>query len=294
MEKITYLGFKNCFRIANKEWEVIVTTEVGPRVISYGRVYGSNQLGEFPNLSSNTDYGVWKPYGGHRLWVAPESMPFSYAPDNESVEALVEGDLSIRLVQKPDSAGMGKELRVTLDPVTSQLQIGHKLTNHSGETKELAIWAITIFKGGEAFVPLERQRTHEEALLPAQLLVLWPFTNMADPRATLGDGWLRLKTDANHKVPIKFGLGNKRRWAAYYGGEDLFIKRFNYCEGATYPDFGSNCEVYADGEYLEVETLAPLKKMRDEDTMEHMETWELHSVGEEGPMPLLETQARLA
>jgi hypothetical protein len=34
--------------------------------------------------------------------------------------------------------------------------------------------------------------------------------------------------------------------------------------------------------------------MRDEDTMEHMETWELHSVGEEGPMPLLETQARLA
>src|SRR5437660_1282782 len=33
MERIAYLGLPNCYRLANDECEVVVTTDAGPRII---------------------------------------------------------------------------------------------------------------------------------------------------------------------------------------------------------------------------------------------------------------------
>ena len=40
VEKTAYAGWPNCYRITNGEVELIVTTDVGPRVIRYGFVGG--------------------------------------------------------------------------------------------------------------------------------------------------------------------------------------------------------------------------------------------------------------
>jgi hypothetical protein len=86
MKKIEYLNLPNCIRLTNGEVEIIVTTDVGPRIISYNFVGGENILGEHPNARVETALGEFKPYGGHRLWIAPENMPNSYAPDNAPIE----------------------------------------------------------------------------------------------------------------------------------------------------------------------------------------------------------------
>jgi hypothetical protein len=100
MEKIEYLNLPNCIRLTNGEVEVIVTTDVGPRIISYSLVGGKNVLGEHLNAKVETVLGEFKPYGGHRLWIAPENMPNSYAPDNVPVEyEFDEAKNSIRLLQ---------------------------------------------------------------------------------------------------------------------------------------------------------------------------------------------------
>jgi hypothetical protein len=68
--------------LSNGAAEVVVTTDVGPRIIRYARAGGENMLAELPDAVTRTALGDWKAWGGHRLWHAPEGMPRSYAPDN--------------------------------------------------------------------------------------------------------------------------------------------------------------------------------------------------------------------
>jgi hypothetical protein len=142
----------------------------------------------------------------------------------------------------------------------------------------MAIWALTIFKGGQAIVPLDRYRSHDDALLPSQAMILWPFTNLADPRIKLGDGWLRFHAEPLSKEPQKLGLACRRQWAAHFQHDEVFVKRFNYVEGATYPDMGSSCEIYVAADFMEVETLSPLSRLQPGQSIEHTESWELHSI----------------
>ena len=115
MEKIEFLDLPNCFRLTNGEVEIIVTTDIGPRILFYGFSGGENILGLYPEAKVETALGVWKPYGGHRLWIAPENMPNSYAPDNFPVEYESENDLSIRLIQPLETFQNQKEVKVSLD-----------------------------------------------------------------------------------------------------------------------------------------------------------------------------------
>ncbi|MCA1642148.1 MAG: DUF4380 domain-containing protein [Acidobacteria bacterium] len=81
MEKISCLGLPDCYRLSNGTVEVTVATDVGPRILGYNLRGGENVFGEVPDAVVTTSLGDWKPYGGHRLWTAPEVNPRSYAPD---------------------------------------------------------------------------------------------------------------------------------------------------------------------------------------------------------------------
>src|SRR5580700_1064251 len=167
MEKVSYLGLNNCLRASNDRFEAIVTTDVGPRILRYGEIGGANALGEFPDKGATTEYGDWRIYGGHRLWAAPEAMPFSYAPDNVPVDYRIEGKYSVRLIAPTDAAGLQKEMAVAIEIEGSGLEVRHRITNLSGGPLEIAPWALTVFSGGTAILPLEPFRAHGDALLPS-------------------------------------------------------------------------------------------------------------------------------
>jgi hypothetical protein len=283
MEKVSYLGFDNCYRITNQRFELIVSTDFGPRIVRYGKVGGPNVLGEFPGNQATTELGTWRPIAGHRLWAAPEAMPFSYAPDNEPVEARIEGNLAIRLIQSTDGAGLEKQMSVSLDTSTSSVEVSHRIINRRAAPLELAPWALTIFRGGTAIVPLEPFRAHGDAFLPSQPLVLWPFTDLGDPRILLGGQQFRVVCNTALESPQKLGVANLQGWAAYHHGSQLFVKFTSYIPGARYPDFGASTEVYVEGEYMEIESLAPLVELAPGAGTQHMERWKLiDGVSEDG------------
>jgi hypothetical protein len=277
MERLTYLDLPNCYRLSNGEVEVIVTTDVGPRVIRYGFCGEENILGELPDDLLETELGQFKPWGGHRLWIAPESMPDSYAPDNSEVEHQVEGSDTIRLRRSPEPrTRIQKEMIITLDAEGSGITIRHKIINRNLTAIDAAPWALTIMRGGgEAILPQEPYRSHDEYLLPARPLVLWHYTDLTDPRWSIGRNYIRLRTDATLSEPQKIGIMNKQGWAAYHHHQTLFVKRFDYEEGASYPDYGSNNEVYTAGSFIEVETLGPLRRLEPGMAAEHVERWYL-------------------
>ncbi|HEX8283170.1 MAG TPA: hypothetical protein VF588_07435 [Pyrinomonadaceae bacterium] len=277
MEKVSYLNLPNCRRLSNGTVEVIVTAGVGPRVLRYSFVGGENIFGEYPEASVETEWGVWRPRGGHRLWAAPEASPRSYAPDDAPLEVSEEGALAARFAQPPDArTGLGKEILVELDAEGSGVRVIHRVSNQNVWAVELAPWALTIMRpGGEVVIPQEPFGAHPQFLLPARPLVLWHYTNLSDPRLFLGPRLVCLKPDEHNAAPQKIGLLNKQGWAAYRAGGEVFVKTYAYEEGATYPDYNCNTQVFTAGAFVEVETLGPLKRLEPGQFAEHEERWML-------------------
>ena len=275
--KVPYLGFANCLRLANDDYEIVASTDVGPRILRYARIGGDNVLGEVPNDKVATALGDWKPWGGHRLWAAPENMPATYAPDDVPLER-VDGDTrTIELVERIHPATrLRKRMRVSLDAATSEVTIDHRITNHADADVAIASWGLTILRGGgEALLPQEPFGPHPEYLLPARPMAVWQFTDMSDPRFTFGRRLSRIRTDASRASPQKIGIGNKQGWAAYHVGDELFVKRFEYDADATYPDYGCNAEVFTAGPFIEVESLSALRRVPPGESVEHRERWSL-------------------
>jgi len=276
VEKVAYLNLPNCYRLSNGTVEVIVTTDIGPRIIRYGFVGGDNMLAEMPPAGKPVPE-KWEVWGGHRLWTAPEAMPRSYAPDNSPIQQKPQGPNGIRLTQPVEKiTGVQKEIVVTLAPDGSDVTVLHRLTNRNLWTVELAAWGLTVMRGGgTAIVPQEPYKSHDDELLPARPMTLWSYTNLADPRWQIGPKYIRLSTNSSMKESQKVGVMNKVGWAAYALGGTLFVKRIPYEEGATYPDFGSNTEVYTAGDFIEVESLGPMRRLEPNQTAEHLERWSL-------------------
>ncbi len=277
MDKVAYLGLPHCYKLTNGTVEAVVTTDMGPRIVRYAITGADNVLAELPDVTVTTALGDWKPLGGHRLWTAPEAKPRSYAPDSQSVAVVVEGERSIRLSAPVDPrVGIEKEMLVTLDAEGSGLRVEHKITNRSLWGIELSLWGLTIMRGGGVVVfPQEPYIAWEDYLLPARPLVLWHYTDLSDSRWTLGQQFLRLRSDAALSAPQKIGLLNKQGWAAYHVDGTLFLKRFPHEDGANYPDYGCNTETYTAGAFIEIESLSPLHHLEPDHSATHTERWSL-------------------
>lgn len=279
MEKIQFLDFQNCVRLTNGEIEIVVTTDFGPRIIAYNFVGGENVLGVHAAAKVETALGEFKPYGGHRLWIAPENMPNSYAPDNAPIEYFYdENENSIRLVQPIEPVTQTqKEITVALDKQGSGVTVRHKITNVGDVKIELAAWALTVMRhGGEVVIPSEPFAPYSaETLLPVRNLTVWSYTDFSDSRWKFEKDFIRLRVDPEKSEPQKIGVSNRLGWAQYRLADVVFTKRFEHFENAVYPDMNSNMEIYTAGDFVEIETLAPLVHLRNQSSTEHTEFWGL-------------------
>ena len=272
LEKIAYGGWKNCLKLSDGSVELVVTLDVGPRVIRLGVPGGQNLFKEFDDQMGKTSGTEWLSFGGHRLWHAPEVFPRTYAPDFEPVEYTWKDNV-LNLVQKTEpETGIQKEIAISIRD--KAVHMTHRLMNRNPWAVELAPWCLSVMAaGGRLMVPQEDFIPHPDVLTPARPLVLWHFTRMNDSRFTWGDRLIQMREDSQINSKQKFGIRNAQGWAAYELGTDLFIKSTSLIPGATYPDMGCNFEFFTMPGFLEVESLGPLVKLETNAVTEHVETW---------------------
>ena len=268
----------NGIEITNGTARVVVAKDFGPRILAYSVGDEPNILGLHPEAAVTTELGEWKPYGGHRLWMAPENMPLSYAPDGVPVRVEEHGDLSLSVTGEIDAATTEKRMTISMDETGSGVTVEHRLTNH-GEPREMSAWALTIMApGGEAVVPNEPFAPYSgETLLPVRSMAVWSYTDFTDPRWAFTKDEIRLRVDESLGDAQKIGVLNKRGWAGYRLGDLFFRKSFEFMEGAVYPDMNSNTEIYVAGSFVEVESLSPLKRVESGESITYTERWELAS-----------------
>src|ERR1035441_282917 len=130
-ERFSYRGWSNAYKLANGEVELVVTADVGPRILFYGFRNGENLLHEVDADAGKTGGSEFRLYGGHRLWVSPE-VERTYYPDNAPVTVSQHAD-AVRFTAQPEHLPPGtnlqKELEIELAATGSHVQITHRIKN---------------------------------------------------------------------------------------------------------------------------------------------------------------------
>lgn len=276
IEKASYGGWSNCYRMTNGKVELIVTTDVGPRVIRYGFVDGQNVFIEVAGQMGGGGESHWVARGGHRLWVAPETIPDTYALDNNPVKATVTDDRISLLQSVEPETGLQKEMILEFTP-TGDVKVTHRIQNTGDLTRRMAPWVLSqMAAGGIAIATFPPRGGHSEQLQPTNPLVMWAYTDFSDPRWLLTKHYLVLKQDPRIGAPQKAGFFNEHTRAAYLRGTDLFVKRYTANPLVPYPDFNCSFEVFTNNEFLELETLGPIVDLLSGFSATHIEHWSLH------------------
>lgn len=276
VEKVAYQGWPNCYRISNGEVELIVTGDVGPRIIRYGFVGGQNLFKEFPDQLGKSGEADFQLRGGDRVWKAPEDPIATWAPDNVPVTVQITPTGVIAREPIEPLTQLQKEIEVSLAPSGSSVTVSHRITNHSLFALEFAPWALTMMaQGGMVVSGFPPRGHHPQDLKATNPLTMWAYTNLADPRWKFTRKYLTLRQDPNNSDAQKLGLFNQNTWAAYVLNGEVFVKRGMADPSRQYPDFGCSFETFTNNLFLEIETVGPLSKIAPGSTVELVEHWGL-------------------
>lgn len=275
IEKISYGGWPNCYRLTDGTLELIVTSDIGPRVIRCGFVGGQNFFREFADQLGHSGEPDWQIRGGHRLWIGPEDIRYTYGLDNSPVEiTLGEGRLTATQPVEPET-GLQKEMELAL--VDGGVRVTHRVTNRNRLAVEFAVWGPSVMaQGGVGITGFPPRGTHPEMLAPTNPLVMWAYTDFSDPRWIFMKKYLALRQDPQAAAPQKIGLYNPHTFGAYLLNGELFLKQYKADPTRVYPEFHCSFQTFTNRDFLELETFGPLGKVQPDETVSMVEHWTIH------------------
>jgi hypothetical protein len=261
--------------VESEHLRIEFTLDAGPRIVRFSLRDGPNVFAETPDAQWETVHGrPFRLLGGHRLWSSPECPLNEQVPDDAQVgvRPLDDGVELTGGTLTHDGLARRIELRLAADGPRARVR--HVLENGTDGAVRVAAWALTqVRPGGVAVLPFAAGEI-DGGQLPNRNVVLWPYSSVADARFTLTDETMRVAaTDAPGL--FKAGYLNRSGWIAYELDGVTFQKRFAPEPHSEHVDFGCNVEVYVRAEFLELETLTPLRHVAPGAAIEHVEEWEL-------------------
>lgn len=285
IDRVEYRGWKNNVRLSNSSTEVVVSLDVGPRVIAYRKPGGFNVMKNYDEMMGGTNEKEWCIRGGLRFWIAPEDLTRTYFPDNRPVAMTQLSQSAVRLTPPPEDVyGLQKVMELRLEEGSSRLHVRLRVTNIGQGATTLAPWAPTVMApGGVEIIPLPAKANHPGSpsnakhpgdFGPNQNYILWPYFDFRDERWTFGTKYIFLRQDRT-KGPTKIGLAHAVPWVAYWNEGSLFVKRFRHQQSAKYPDMGTSYQTFSNEDMLEMETVGALYTLLPGESAELEEVWEL-------------------
>ena len=242
-----------CLYANNGIIEIEIPEEIGFRITSFSFINGKNVFFEQPEEDNFfVSENGWRIYGGHRLWVAPESDK-TYWPDNlpVSIEVL---ETEIIVTQPKDGYNnIIKSAKISFE--NNSLFIEHHVRNISEEPLKMSIWAVTsMAPGGTETVNMELR---DGGMDPWTVISAWDYTSLSDPRATFKRDAITIR-----HLPLderfKIGIGHPKSPVIYTNNGITFSKSFKVDRKAEYPDGGVSYETYFSKYMMEMESLSPL------------------------------------
>ncbi len=266
IEPTRFKQWTEAYRCIHGPLELIVVTEIGPRIMSLRRGDGKNILYED---HTGLSYGGWHIYGGHRFLTAPESME-SYEPDNDPCPAEIAGSV-LRVIRPVGRNGVVKILEI--ESRGEGFEIRHILRNTGPFMWHGAPWPLTCIQPyGRIIVPWGsgsgQWRTNKA--------VYWDRVG-TEPFAVATSQW----QPGNELFVVepsgetgKIGMYTDRGWLAWLRTDGTFVIRFApIAPESACPDSGCNVEIYTCKDFVEMETLGGLDILYPGTERVHTEQW---------------------
>jgi hypothetical protein len=261
--------------VENDHLRIEFTLEAGPRIVRFSTRGGRNVFAETPDAQWETVHG--RPYrllGGHRLWSSPECPLAEQVPDDAPLGVTLQGDRVDLVGSTATHEGLSRRIELRIAPDVPRVHVTHVLENGTDRSLRAAVWALTqVTPGGVAVLPLPTGEL-DGAQLPNRNVVLWPYTSLDDPRLAIADDAIRVAATGDDRL-LKVGYLNRSGSVAYELDDVVFRKHFRPEPKEQHVDLGCNVEVYARAEFLELETLTPLRHVAPGHAIAHVEEWEL-------------------
>ena len=263
--------------LSNGKIVVGVTLDVGPRIIKLQKPDGENLM--FEDVADNVNKDVsavygegkkWHIYGGHRIWLSPESLE-TYYPDNAPVVSELKPNGAVFTPPAWTERGVQPVLDLEFAP-DGALEVRMRVKNISDVKQKLCVWGLTVMKcEGTLTLPLS---TEDTGFLANRNLVLWHYTDIRDPRLTIANDRIILTGSTDAESPLKIGTYLNEIRAFYRYGDTLFTKECISKPG-EYPDFTCNFETYTSELIHECETLSAAEEVAPGEEIIHTEKWRL-------------------
>lgn len=253
IEHTAYQGWQDAYRLQLGDVEMIVLAEVGPRIISLRVGDGPNLLYVDPaTLGKGQGDRDWHIYGGHRIWVSPESED-AYAPDNARCTAQVQGGtLTLTTPVDPDTR---LRKRLSISAQGNRFVVENAALNASEFLNQGAVWCLTcVVPQGAISFPWGSGGNWDVKRIQ------W-WNRWANHRSDVRSRQYQPGPDLFVIRPTgeegKVGTHSPEGWLAYCRPDATFIKSFQPNMQADYPDGGCSVEVYTCAHFVEMETLSP-------------------------------------
>ncbi|MGD9764568.1 MAG: hypothetical protein AB7V27_12710 [Candidatus Binatia bacterium] len=279
----TYRGWPGTYRLATDALEVRIATAVGPRIVDLRAAGGENLLYVRDAEIGRSGEPEWMFRGGWRLWIAPERRASTYELDNAPCAAEVIDGRVVRVTGPPQPiAGIQKVVELEACADAPCLRVRSRIRNIGAAPVTYAAWSLSVMRpGGRAFAPLDVGPL--EDFDATRKLILWSYTELADPRYQFGDRLAQVEHARVRPGPAgqqgrrddesKIAVDSSQGWAAYLLGRTLYLKRFPHAPDAQYPDGGATIEIYSNAEFLELENLSPLTTIAPGGELAYPEDW---------------------
>ncbi len=254
--------------------EIVIPLDFGIRITHFSFLGMNNVFFEQPKEMTDlsTPEG-WRIYGGHRLWIAPETESVYY-PDNEPVSYTIL-DNKIIVTQNTDPVlGIKKSMHITFSD-NATIEVDHIIENVNDTPFEGSLWAISsMAPGGTEVIPLHQCY---KAYHPLHYISMWHYTNLGDERATYSKESVTLK-----HIPIeqryKIGVGHPCGAISYTNNGLKFEISYDANEDLPYPDGNVSYETFMCEHMVELESLSPYTSVLPNKTMQHKEVWTLSKI----------------
>jgi hypothetical protein len=292
-----YHGWLEAYVVSNGKVEAVVVPTIG-RVMQFGFVGEEGVFWENRALDGRIvdgrplqwSSGQWGNFGGDKTWPSPEADwgrftgRKSWRPppafDGMPAEARVEGDTLTLSSPVDPFYGIRTRRRIRLHSSKPEMTITTTYERVTGETAKIGVWVITqLNEPAGLFAPS-----------PAKSVFTNGYTLLGKdhpPSVKATNGLISLLRDA--KGAYKIGLdADSLLWV---GAKHTLRIDSPRRRGAEYPDKGSTTEIYTNPDplqYIELETLGPLRLMKPGDTIEHRNTYTL----KRRSLPTPEAEAR--
>lgn len=288
VERVSYKGWQDCYRLSNGTVEVVVVPSVA-RIMHYGFVGEPNTLWVNPATEGvPVKPGEWPNHGGDKAWVWPQDewemrtgrgWPPPSATDQvpHQVEVLDGG--IIRLTS-PLVAGYGVRIvrEIRLEPSGTRVHIQTRLEKRrDGADFPVAAWVV-------AQLPLP----------DVMLARLYPGSTLRDGfKLFREEPWKSIRRlgedillpERPSDVPVK--LGCDADILAWFKAPYLVVHRSPI---ANLSDFqpGDHAQIFSNTDeipYIELEFTSPLKVLRKGESVSLEVAWELYRVPAEKGSP---------